>query len=94
LLSLCRWGIHLSRAYFFSVCHKVSLNGTEKSHDHSSYGILRYFMIYITSNNILPPLGAIIFFEYHTRQFFNTSGGLVEESISVGFSTITNKNTL
>jgi hypothetical protein len=71
----------------------VSLNGAEKSHTHSSYGILRYFIIYITSNNISPPLGAIIFFEYHTTRFFNISGGLVENSISVGFDTITNKNT-
>jgi hypothetical protein len=36
-------------------------------------------------------LGAIIFFEHHTTRFFDTSGGLVKDSISVEFGTITKK---
>ena len=39
-------------------------------------------------------LGAIIFLELHVTRLFNTSGGLVVESIGVRVVCITNKNTL
>ena len=60
---------------------------------HSLDDLRRITITYITWNNLLC-LGAIIFLELHVTRLFNTSEGLVVESIGVGVVRITNKNTL
>ena len=82
----------MSGALSFPIRHKGFLNGAEKSHAHSSYGILGYFNICITNIN-LPYKGAVIFIELHTTRIYNNPSELVVDSISVGFGTVTNKNT-
>jgi hypothetical protein len=60
---------------------------------HSSYGLRRYFVTYITNTTLLHT-GAIILVESHVRNFKNTSGLLVKDSKSMRFGGITNKDTL
>jgi hypothetical protein len=71
----------------------VFLNGYEMSHTHSSYGLRRYFVTYITNTTLLHT-EAIILVESHVRNFNNMSGLFVKDSKSMRFGGITNKDTL
>jgi hypothetical protein len=63
------------------------------ANSHRLDDIQRFFITYITWNNLLL-LGANKFLKYHITRYFNTSGGLVVVSIGVGIIRIANKNTL
>ena len=60
---------------------------------HSSYGLGRNFITYITSTTLLH-LGAVIFVKLHVTRLLNESGGLVENTISMRVCSITNKYAL
>jgi hypothetical protein len=62
-------------------------------HTHSSYGLRRHFVTYITNTTLLHT-EAIILVKPHVRDFDNTSRLFVENSKSVRFGGITNKSTL
>jgi hypothetical protein len=63
------------------------------SHTHSSYGLRRYFITYITNTTLLH-MGAVILVESQVRNFNNTSGLFVKDSKGMRFGGITNKDTL
>jgi hypothetical protein len=63
------------------------------SHTHSSYGLGRYFVTYITNTTLLHT-GAVILVESHVRNFNNMSGLFVKDSKSMRFGGITNKDIL
>ena len=60
---------------------------------HSSYGLGRNFITYITSTTLLH-LRAIIFGKLHVTRLLNGSGGLVENTVSMRVCSITNKYAL
>src|SRR5918994_4174617 len=60
---------------------------------HSSYGLGRNFITYITSTTLLH-LGAVIFVKLHVTRLLNESGGLVENTVSMRVCSITNKYAL
>src|SRR3989337_4085258 len=60
---------------------------------HSSYGLGRNFITYITSTTLLH-LGAVIFIKLHVTRLLNESGGLVEDTVSMRVCSITNKYAL
>jgi hypothetical protein len=63
------------------------------THTHSSYGLRRYLITYITNTTLLHT-GAVILIESHVKNFNNTSGLFVKDSKSMTFGGITNKDTL
>jgi hypothetical protein len=63
------------------------------THTHSSYGLRRYFVTYITNTTLLHT-GAVILVESRVRNFNNTSRLFVKDSKSMRFGGITNKDTL
>jgi hypothetical protein len=77
-----RWRLPLSRALSLSFGQKVSLNGAEESDTHSSYGLGRNFVTYIT-NTTLPHIGAIIFIKPHITSLYSKSGGLAIDPIGM-----------
>src|SRR6266567_965659 len=83
----------MRRALSFSFCHKGFLNGAVESHTHSSHGLGRNFVIYIT-NTTLSHLGAVILVKLHVTSLHKNTGGLVIDSISVRICGITNKYSL
>src|SRR5215216_6599650 len=60
---------------------------------HSSYGLGRNFITYITNTTLLH-LGAIIFIKLHVTRLLNESGGLVENTVSMRVCSITKKYAL
>src|SRR5215216_3894781 len=60
---------------------------------HSSYGLRRNFITYITETTLLH-LGAIILIKLHVTRLLNESGGLVEDTVSMRVCSITNKYAL
>src|SRR5215216_2573840 len=60
---------------------------------HSSYGLGRNFITYITSTTLLH-LGAVILIKLHVTHLLNESGGLVEDTVSMRVCSITNKYAL
>src|ERR687897_3139636 len=60
---------------------------------HSSYGLGRNFITYITSTTLLH-LGAVIFVKLHVTRLLNESVGLVENTVSMRVCSITNKYAL
>jgi hypothetical protein len=63
------------------------------TNSHRLDDLRRFFITYITWNNLLH-LGAIKFLEYHVTRYFNASGGYVVVSVGVGIVCIANENTL
>jgi len=63
------------------------------THTHSSYGLRRNFITYITKTTLLH-LGAIILIKLHVTRLLNESGGLVENTVSMRVCSITNKYAL
>jgi hypothetical protein len=72
----------MSRTLSFSFGQKVLMNGAEESDTHSSYGLGRNFVTYIT-NTTLSHIGTIIFIESHITSFYNLTGGLVVDPIGM-----------
>ena len=60
---------------------------------HSSYGLGRNFITYITSTTLLH-LGAVIFVKLHVTRLLNESIGLVENTVSMRVCSIANKYAL
>src|SRR3989337_4217264 len=60
---------------------------------HSSYGLRRNFITYITKTTLLH-LGAVIFIKLHVTCLLNESDGLVENTVSMRVCSITNKYAL
>src|SRR5215216_6892396 len=60
---------------------------------HSSYGLGRNFITYITSTTLLH-LGAIILIKLHVTHLLNKSRGLIENTVSMRVCSITNKYAL
>ena len=60
---------------------------------HSSYGLGRNFITYITSTTLLH-LGAVILVKLHVTHLLNESSGLVEDTVSMRVCSITNKYAL
>src|SRR3954468_21424151 len=63
------------------------------THTHSSYGLGRNFIAYITSTTLLH-LGAVILIKLHVARLLNESRGLVEDTASMRVCSITNKYAL
>jgi hypothetical protein len=63
------------------------------TNSHRLDDLRRFFITYITWNNLLL-LGAIKFFEYHVTRYVNTAGRDVVVSIGMRIVRIANKNTL
>ena len=60
---------------------------------HSSYGLGRNFITYITSTTLLH-LGAVILIKLHVTRLLNEFCGLVEDMVSMRVCSITNKYAL
>src|SRR6187399_296268 len=60
---------------------------------HSSYGLRRNFITYITSTTLLH-LGAVIIIKLYVTSLLNDSIGLVEDTVSMRVCSITNKYAL
>jgi hypothetical protein len=75
------------------VQHKGFLNGAEESNSHSSYGLGRNYITYITKAT-LHHLGAIILVELHIASFHSVIGGLGVDPIGVRVRDIASKDTM